>query len=274
MTGQIIRIISNLYTVKSNNKKYECRARGKFKNDNLTPLVGDIVEFDEKENYILSINDRKNELTRPVIANVDKCIIVTSLIRPDFSSFLLDKMLTNILLNDIEPIICFTKYDLLNNEQKEEYDNIIKYYNEIGIPAFLNTDTDKILGLIKGKTVVLTGQTGVGKSTLLNKISPDLNLATNDISEALGRGKHTTRHVELYEIAGAYIADTPGFSALDIVDTEISNIRFAFKEFKNDECKFKDCMHIHEKDCKVLEQLKEGSILPSRYESYKKMVIK
>lgn len=274
MTGQIIRIISNLYTVKANGKKYECRARGKFKNDKLTPLVGDIVDFNENENYILNIHKRKNELIRPVIANVDKCIIVTSLIRPDFAPFLLDKMLTNVLLNDIEPIICFTKYDLLNDDKRREYDQIIKYYNEIGIPAILNTEIDKLIDLIKNKTVVLTGQTGVGKSTLLNKIAPELDLATNDISEALGRGKHTTRHVELFEVAGAYIADTPGFSALDIEETELSNIRFTFKEFKNDECKFKDCMHIHEKNCKVLEQLESGSILPSRYESYKKMVIK
>lgn len=274
MTGQIIRIISNLYTVKAEGKIYECRARGKFRNDSLTPLVGDIVTFDEKENYILSIHERKNELTRPVIANVDKCIIVSSLKRPDFSSFLLDKMLTNVMLKDIEPIICFTKYDLLTKKEKREYKAIIKYYNKIGIPAIRNTELRKLKKLIKGKTVVLTGQTGVGKSTLLNKINPKLNLETNDISDALGRGKHTTRHVELFEMYKALIADTPGFSALDLNVDEVNNIRFTFPEFKNDECKYQDCRHLNEKGCKVLEQLENNEILNSRYESYKKMVMK
>lgn len=272
MTGRIIRIISNLYTVDVNGVLHECRARGKFKNDGLTPLVGDIVDI-TCEDYIINIHNRKNELTRPNVANIDKCIIVSSLTRPSFSAFLLDKMLINVILNNIKPIIVLTKEDLLTEEEKLQFKSIIDYYNSIGIPTILNTEVDVLDELIASSTVVLTGQTGVGKSSLLNRLNPDLNLATNDISEALGRGKHTTRHTELFKYKTSYIVDTPGFSALDIKRELIDNVRFAFPEFKNEECKFNDCKHLNEKDCQVLKDLENGLILKSRYESYKKVVI-
>ena len=272
MTGKIIRIISNLYTVSSNNNDYLCRARGKFRNEELTPLVGDIVEFDAEQNYILEIKERKNCLNRPTIANVDSCIIVTSCKRPDFSSLLLDKMITNVSLADVRPIICFTKYDLLSEEEKKDFNDIIEYYNSIGIPSFINTQINELMDTIKDEIVVLTGQTGVGKSTLLNSINPDFNLATNDISDALGRGKHTTRHVELFTVGSSLIADTPGFSALDVNKEEKMNIRFTFPEFVNDNCKFSDCKHLGEKGCYISEQVENGEILPSRYESYKRMM--
>lgn len=272
MTGRIIRIISNLYTVSSDNKEYLCRARGKFKNEKLTPLVGDIVEFDEEQNYILEIQKRRNSLTRPMIANVDTCIIVTSCKRPDFAPFLLDKMLTNVILENIRPIICFSKYDLLTEDEKQEFTTIIDYYNRINIKAFINHDIDKLLKEIENEVVVLTGQTGVGKSTLLNRINPSFNLETNDISEALGRGKHTTRHVELFKINNTLIADTPGFGALDLTDEDKLNIRFTFPEFKNELCKFSDCKHINETGCHIKEAVNNGDIMQSRYENYKKMV--
>lgn len=272
MTGRIIRIISNLYTVESNEKTYECRARGLFRNMEQTPLVGDIVEFSEVDNYILKINERKNELTRPTVANIDKCIIVTSCKRPDYSSFLLDKMITNVILSNIEPIVCFSKYDLLTEEEKKDFNELIKYYNLIGIKTFINHEIEALEKYISKSTVVLTGQTGAGKSSLLNKLDSSLNLATDDISEALGRGKHTTRHVELFKVHDYYIADTPGFSALDVIDDK-DNIRFAFSEFDNDSCKFRDCKHINEIGCAVKEQVENGEIMASRYENYKKMVI-
>lgn len=271
MTGRIIRIISNLYTVESNGKKYECRARGLFRNMEQTPLVGDIVEFNESENYILKINERKNELHRPTVANIDKCIIVTSCKRPDYSSFLLDKMITNIILSSIEPIVCFSKYDLLESDETKFFDEIIEYYNSIGIKTLINFEIDELEKYISNSTVVLTGQTGAGKSSLLNKLDSSLNLATDDISEALGRGKHTTRHVELFKVKDYYIVDTPGFSALDVIDDK-ENIRFAFQEFDNNSCKFRDCKHLNEIGCAVKEQVIEGTILESRYENYKKMV--
>ncbi|MDE6292641.1 MAG: ribosome small subunit-dependent GTPase A [Bacilli bacterium] len=272
MQGRIIRIISNLYTVEADNKTYECRARGLFRNKEITPLVGDIVEFNE-ENYILSINARKNELNRPMIANIDSAIIVTTCTRPEFSPFLLDKMLVNITLNNIDPIVCFSKYDLLDEKEQKKFDDIIDYYNSIGIKTIINHDIKTLEKYISGCTVVLTGQTGAGKSTLLNALDATLNLATDDISEALGRGKHTTRHVELFKVRDYYIADTPGFSALDVID-DTYNIRFAFPEFANDECKFRDCLHKGEKGCRVLEQVENGEILESRYDSYRKMVEK
>jgi ribosome biogenesis GTPase len=276
MVGRITRIISNLYTVEVNNNgkisSYNCRARGKFRNDKLIPLVGDMVKFNEDENYILEIMERKNELSRPMIANVDSALIVTSLKRPDLSTFLLDKMIVNVTIKDIEPIIIFTKYDLLTEEERKEINKIIDYYKQVGYKVALNTELDVIDNYIDNKVVVLTGQTGVGKSTLINKLLPDLNLETNDISDALGRGKHTTRHVELFNYKNSLIADTPGFSSLDIIEDEKDNLRFYFPEFNNDECKFRDCKHINEIGCRVKEDLNDNKILPSRYENYRKMV--
>ena len=233
MDGIIVRIISNLFTVKCDNVFVDCQARGKFRNMGLTPLVGDRVKVDFDNKYIIDIYSRRNELLRPRVANVDVCLIVTSLKHPDFSSLLLDKMLTNIILSDIEPIIVFSKYDLLTEEERKEFDNIINYYKSVGYKTILNTEYSCLFEYLKGKTVTLTGQTGAGKSTFINKLDPTLNLKTDDISEALGRGKHTTRHVELFEINDIYFIDTPGFSALDILVPN-ENIKFAFKEFKND----------------------------------------
>jgi ribosome biogenesis GTPase len=208
-----------------------------------------------------------------MIANVDCGLIVTSLIRPDLSTFLLDKMIVNLSINNIEPILVFTKYDLLTDIEKKKYDEIIEYYRSVGYKAIINHELDKLDEYIDGKVVVLTGQTGVGKSTLVNKLLPGLNLETNDISDALGRGKHTTRHVELYEYKNSYIVDTPGFSSLDVSKDEKENYRFYFPEFDNDSCKFRDCKHINEIGCKVKEDVENNKILQSRYENYKKMVM-
>ena len=272
MVGRIVKIISNTYTVSSDNNLYDCIPRGKFRYEGFTPLVGDIVDFNEKELVIESVHERINELKRPEVVNIDNVIIVASLTRPDFSSFLLDKMIANVVLKNISPIIVLTKADLLTKEKMEEFEPIITYYNKIGIPTLLNSDLAKIKELIKGKLVTLTGQTGAGKSTLLNKLKPELNIKTQDISEALGRGKHTTRHTEIYTFDDFSIVDTPGFSALD-VDVDKENIRFAFVEFDNAGCKFNDCMHLNEIGCRVKEQVENGEILESRYENYKKLVM-
>ncbi len=267
--GKIIKIISNLYTVESGDKIYECRARGKFRNDKVTPLVGEFVVFDSYNAYILELKDRKNELKRPPIANVDAAIIITSVKKPDLSLNLLDKELLCVLNENIEPIICLTKCDLLNKKERKDIKNIFNYYKKIGFKVITNKNLFTLKRLIMGKTVVLTGQTGAGKSTLLNKLDKKLNLNTSPISEALGRGVHTTRHVELFKVGKALIADTPGFSALDLT-MDKDKIKELYPEFKGVKCKYDDCNHINEKACGVKEKYENGTILKSRYENYVK----
>jgi len=268
MNGQIIRVISNLYTVKVNEDLYGCRARGKFRKDNISPIVGDNVIVDIENNVIEEILPRKNFLDRPVIANVDMAFIVTSTKKPNLDLNLLDKLISVITFNDIEPVICFTKTDLLNEVEIETINNLRKYYEMIGIKVVYNTETNTIKKLIKGKIVVLAGQTGAGKSSLLNRLDDKLHIKTDEISEALGRGKHTTRHVELYMISEGYVADTPGFSALDLKDMEKEDLKNTFIEFSNYECKFRDCIHKKEKECGVKTALNNKLILQSRYNNY------
>ena len=267
MQGKIIKIVSNDCTVLSDNKLYTCKPRGKFRKDNLIPLVGDIVEFDENNNYLLEIKKRKNSLVRPPVANIDQVVIIASVKDPDFSSNLLDKLLVVIEYNNIKPIICFTKLDLLNNDY---INNVVNYYKRIGYSVYLNTELDKIKEIFKDKITVFTGQSGAGKSTLLNKLDEKLNLKTDEISYALGRGKHTTRHVELLNLYDGLVADTPGFSAIDLSELDDIQIRDAFIEFNN-ECKYRDCMHINEDGCKVIDRIGDD-ILPSRYENYIKFL--
>ncbi len=271
MEGTIIKQISNLYTVEINNKIYECRARGKFYHDKLTPLVGDRVVVDIENNYILEIKPRTNSLERPSIANIDTCIIITSTKAPNLDLNLLDRLLTLIIHNKIKPIICFTKIDLLDKNEKKEIKKLIKYYNSLNIKTLTNKNLRKITKEITNQIVVLTGQTGAGKSTLLNKLNKDLNLETNPISKALGRGIHTTRHVELFKYKTSLIADTPGFSSLDITKLTKEEVKNTFPEF-NVNCQYHDCMHLKEPNCKVNELLKENKILESRYNNYLKFV--
>ena len=268
MQGQIIKQISNLYTVKVGDMLYGCRARGKFRKDNISPVVGDYVIINPEDNVIEDILDRKNILERPVIANVDMAFIVTSTKKPNLDLNLLDKLISVITFNDIKPVICFTKLDLLNPVEKENIDNLKKYYEMIGIEVVYNTDTAEIKRLLDNNIVVLAGQTGAGKSSLLNLLDDTLNIKTDEISEALGRGKHTTRHVELYEISDGYIADTPGFSAIDLKDMDKEQLRDTFIEFREYDCKFRDCMHHKEKDCGVKNALEDKMILQSRYNNY------
>ena len=272
MRGRIIKNISNDYTVDNNGKLYTCKPRGKFRLNNQIPLVGDIVEFDENNNYILNIQPRKNELIRPSIANVDIAVIVTSVKNPNFDTNLLDKSLTIISYNNITPVIYFTKLDLLTNEELKNIEKFINYYKKIGYHVAITKE--ELMTIIKNKTVVFTGQSGAGKSTLLNKINPKLNLKTDEISLALGRGKHTTRHTELFDINNTYIADTPGFSKLDFIGMTPIDIRDNMKEmFENlDKCKYADCMHINEDGCYIKRMIQVKEILESRYENYRNFI--
>ena len=274
MNGIITKIISNDYRVVSGEKEYICKARGKFRKEKITPLVGDNCTFDEDKKYIIEIEKRKTELVRPPVANIDQAFIITSAKEPDFSSNLLDKLLCIIEYNNIKPIICFTKLDLLNKDELNDIEKIINYYKKIGYQVFKNTELEEIKKQFKNKKTVFTGQSGAGKSTLLNKLDKNLNLKTNEISQALGRGKHTTRHVELLNLYDGLIADTPGFSSLDFIGMKNEDIRDNFIEFNvyRHECEYKDCMHINEKNCKIKEEIEKNNILKSRYENYLKFI--
>ena len=270
MIGKIVKVISNDYTVKLNDEYIVCKPRGIFRKLNISPLAGDNVVIDKDKKMIEEIMPRKNSLVRPPVSNVDIAFVVVSVIHPAFSSNLLDKMLNIIEFNKIKPIIIITKYDLLNDTKK--IDDIISYYKKIGYSVFINNEIDKIKKVFKGNLVILTGQTGVGKSSLINKLDSSLKLNTNEISKALGRGKHTTRHIQLYELYDGYACDTPGFSSLSFINMNKEDIKNNMIEFNNYSCKYSNCMHINEDECMIKDKVKEGIILKSRYDNYVKFI--
>lgn len=273
MKGQIVKIISNDYTVESNNKKYLCKARGILRKRNVVPKVGDYVSFNSDELIITDILERKNDLERPSVSNIDQAFLITSLKNPNLSLNLLDKLLVLCYANKIKPVICFTKKDLLTKKDLKTIKPIIKYYKKIGYEVVFNTNLRKIKKMFKNKVTVFTGQTGAGKSTLFNRLDKNLNFETGEISKALGRGKHTTRYVTLVNLFHGKVLDTPGFSALDLTNFKDETIKEAFIEFKNYKCPYKDCKHILEKECLVKRAVNK-TILKSRYDNYKKFIEK
>ena len=268
MQGQIIKIVSDLHYVSCNGEVYPCKWRGIFRKEHITPVVGDYVLFSIEKKLIEEILPRKNEFERPKVSNIDQAFIVTSLVHPDFSLNLLDKLLILMKLHNVDAIICITKKDLVDEDKYQEVNSLLDYYRGLGYKVVSNQELDKIKKLIQNKTSVFTGQTGAGKSTLLNKLNPNWNLETGEVSLALGRGRHTTRVVELFQIFGGKVMDTPGFSALDFDKYSKEEIRDAFIEFHNYPCPFKDCMHTKEKECVVKKAVLANDILDSRYKNY------
>ena len=268
MQGQIVKIISDLHFVSYEDCVYPCKCRGIFRKEHIIPVVGDYVLFNSEKKLIEKILPRKNEFQRPKVSNVDQAFLITSLKHPDFSLNLLDKLLVLMEMNNVEPIICITKKDLINEEEFADINNCLEYYKRIGYKVVFNTELDKIKDLLMDKTSVFTGQTGAGKSTLLNKLNPEWNLDTGEISLALGRGRHTTRVVELFELFGGKVMDTPGFSALDFKNSKIEDIRNAFVEFELYPCPFRDCNHIKEGECEVKSAVDANNIMKSRYDNY------
>ncbi len=268
MQGQIIKISSDLHIVKYNNETYPCKCRGIFRKEHITPLVGDYVLFNKEKLLIEKVLPRKNEFQRPKVSNIDLAFIVTSLVNPDFSLNLLDKLLVLMEIHNVKPIIVITKEDLVSNEYLEEIKGILDYYRKIGYIVISNRETDRIKELISNNTCVFTGQTGSGKSSLLNKLNSSWNLETGEVSIALGRGRHTTRVVELFDFLDGKVVDTPGFSALDFYLNSKEEIRNAFIEFKNYPCPFSDCNHTNESECLVKRAVLENNIMKSRYENY------
>lgn len=271
LKGQIITINKALYTVKTESEVYNCTARGKFRIDKISPLVGDFVNINEDTKQIISIEKRKNSLTRPNIANVDYALVFTSVKKPDLDLVLLDKLLVNIYANNIKPIICFSKIDLLEDNEKQFFQTIKDYYQKIGYLVITNDEIAEFEKIVSNHVVVICGQTGAGKSTFVNHLDAKLNLATSPISESLNRGKHTTRYVSLYQIKDYLIADTPGFSQLALDDLNPLMIRDSFIEFANYECLYRDCNHINTDGCEVIESVNK-EILNSRYENYQKFI--
>lgn len=280
LKGQIRKALSGFYYVYTKGTTYQTRARGNFRKRKIVPFVGDKVIFESKnltDGYILDILPRFNELERPTVANVNQGVIVTSMVKPLFSYNLLDRFLIILENKKIKPIIYLTKIDLLNDDGSSDVHSIQKQYEQIGYPVILGNNLEmkyKGIEVLKQyfpeKLTVFMGQSGSGKSTLLNNISSNLTLATAEISEVLGRGKHTTRHIELIPIDQGLVADTPGFSSIDFQTIEKERLPKLFPEFVKAApfCKFRECMHANEPGCEVKHRAKEGMIAKSRYDNY------
>ena len=268
MKGQIVKISSDLHFVSFEGHIYPCKCRGLFRKEHILPVVGDYVLFHKDKKIIEEVCPRKNVFQRPKVSNIDQAFLITSLRLPDFSLNLLDKFLVLMELHHVKPIICITKSDLMKNQELKEIEKILEYYRSIGYMVLYNTDVDQIKSLLPHKTSVFTGQTGAGKSTLLNVLNPEWNLEVGDVSLALGRGKHTTRVVELFELCNGKVMDTPGFSSLELSSYTKEEIRDAFIEFKRYPCVYPDCMHTKEAECVVKKEVLGNHILESRYLNY------
>ncbi|MEK4136836.1 ribosome small subunit-dependent GTPase A [Kurthia sp. FSL E2-0154] len=277
-TGQIRKALSGFYYVYDDGQVIQTRGRGVFRKRGITPLVGDFVTYEVEGNndgVIMEIEERKNELVRPPISNVDQAILVFSVKEPNFNTILLDRFLVVLESFHVQPVILLTKMDLLEEDEIAAIQSYQKQYEAIGydvMTTFKDDSSllDKITPLLANRTTVLAGQSGVGKSTLLNTLMPELDLKTGIISEHLGRGKHTTRHVELIEVAGGLVADTPGFSSFDFDTIEKEELTGCFPEIQrtSEACKFRGCLHVKEPKCAVKAAVESGEIEASRYEHY------
>ena len=273
LTGIITKGIGGFYYVEVANAIYECKARGIFRKNRITPFVGDRVEIsvnENAENTIDAILDRKNFLIRPPVSNIDNLIIVVSTVEPKPNFFVIDKMITLAEYKNIEPYIVISKTDL------SSYEEIINVYKDTGI-NIITLDKDesiqKIKEIMKGKISAFTGNSGVGKTTLLNKLDNTLNLSTGAISDKLGRGRHTTRQAQLFNVCDGFVIDTPGFSSLELDKTEIikkDELPYCFREFREylGGCKFTSCSHVNDKGCLICQAVKDGNINESRHNSY------
>lgn len=278
LEGKIVKGIGGFYYVKSDGDVYECRARGIFRKQDIVPMVGDDVKIrltkeDKTTGYVEEILERRNELFRPPVSNVDQAVMVFALKSPDPNLWLLDKFLILAEEQEIEITICFNKIDLVSGEEKMEYNRV---YEKAGYKV-LNTSTETGEGVeslrevLAGKTTVFAGPSGVGKSTLLNAVQPDLKLQTGAVSEKTSRGKHTTRHVELMSLElGGYVLDTPGFSSLELDFLTEENLEVYFPEIyrQSEGCRFRGCRHNKEPGCAVKSAVEQGEISEKRYENY------
>ena len=274
--GIILKALSGFYYVQCDREELvTCRARGKFRYKKVMPLVGDRVVITDQEDGTGALDEilpRRNFFQRPAVANIDQLIIIASGAIPVTDPFLVDRITALAESKDCEPILCINKWDLV---QAEELYRIYTAtgFRTIKVSAGTGQGIEEIRTLLGGKVSAFTGNSGVGKSRILNALEPDFGLAIGEISEKLGRGRHTTRHVELFPVSGGLVADTPGFSAFDTDKGEIREkelLQHTFREFRPylDQCRFIGCAHVKEKGCAVLEAMEEGKIQPSRHNSY------
>ena len=275
--GRLIKGIGGFYYVEAADAIYECKARGVFRKQKITPLVGDIVSItvnDNAENTIDEIRERKNSLIRPSLANLDQLFVVASIADPAINTTVIDRIIAIAEHKNIEPVIVLTKTDL-----SDDYMKYYDIYDKAGFSVVLcdnnsGSGSDDVKAMLNNKVSAFTGNTGVGKSSLLNRIDSRLALETGETSKKLGRGKHTTRHCELFRIAGGYVADTPGFSSVDFERCEKilkDDLPYCFREFNPylDKCRFQtNCSHINDKGCAVVEAVNNGLISPERHKSY------
>lgn len=279
MTGKIIKGIAGFYYVgNGKGQVYQCKAKGIFRNRGVKPLVGDDVEFSildekEKEGNIDAILPRKNQLVRPAAANVDQALVVFALSRPAPNFNLLDRFLVMMERQDVPVILCFNKAD--QGQEEGSWDFMDSYrragYQVLSISALEKSGVEEVRRLLAGKTTVLAGPSGVGKSTLTNALYPQAEMETGEISRKIQRGRHTTRHSELFWIGeDTYMMDTPGFSSLYVEDLEPEELKHYFPEFApfEDQCRFLGCVHVGERDCGVKDAVAEGKIARSRYDNY------
>lgn len=278
--GQIVKAISGFYYVRTEaGELLQCRARGVFKFDKkrLTPLVGDVVEVETTglgEGVVTSVQPRHSELTRPPIANVDQALVVCSLRQPRFQQMPVDRFLIQAEREGLEIVIVLTKRDLVKGER--EIEQVMEIYQAAGYPVIATSihtgeGLDAVRNQLVGKTSVFAGQSGVGKSSLLNQLLPDRELQTGSVSKRIGRGRHTTRQVELLPLdGGGQVADTPGFSQLTFQGMELAELKHCFPEFREweEQCRFRGCLHLNEPGCEVKDALNRGEIHPDRYRHY------
>ena len=279
MTGKIIKGISGFYYVHDGKSDvFQCKAKGVFRNRKIKPLVGDDVEFEitdekDKEGNITEILPRKNSLIRPAVANIDQAIVVFALMDPEPNLNLLDRFLVMMETQQIPVTICFNKADLTKAGEEEKYRAIYEPagYDVVFISVYEKEGMDEIRKRIAGKTTVLAGPSGVGKSSLTNCLYPEAEMETGSVSEKIRRGRHTTRHSQLFFLGEkTFMMDTPGFSSMYVEDMEAGDLKEYFPEFKQyeDGCRFLGCVHVGEKICGIKEAVEGGKISRSRYDNY------